>query len=132
MIKRLEESSLQPSRGNDSLVKKVLRQSAGSDHQQLVFEEHEEHKGITSSFSSDIKRIETSNSMATEIIRDRGVSSASQNSHETSTHIVRLADENESSSSTLNSLLNVNKISNQRMKTQQVRNTAAELAEELK
>jgi hypothetical protein len=45
---------------------------------------------------------------------------------------VRIADENESSSSTLNSLLNVNKISDQRMKTQQVRKTAAELAEELK
>jgi hypothetical protein len=98
----------------------------------MVFEENEEHKGISSSFTSDIKRIETHTSMSTEIQRDRGVSHASQTSHETSTQIVRIPDENESSNSTLNSLLQVNRISDQRMKTQQVRKTAAELEEDLK
>lgn len=93
----------------------------------MVFEDNEEHKGIGSSFTSDIKRIETLTSMSTEIIRDRGVSNASQNSHETSTQIVRVHEENESNSSTLNSLLNVNRISDLRMKTQQVRKTADEL-----
>ncbi len=112
IIKRLEEASYHPSGSNDDLVKKVMRQSGGSDHQQqMVFEDNEEHKGISSSFTSDIKRIETHTSMSTEIMRDRGVSNASQNSHETSTQIVRIPDENESNSSTLNSLLNVNGIS---------------------
>jgi hypothetical protein len=93
----------------------------------MVFEDNEEHKGISSSFTSDIKRIETHTSMSTEIMRDRGVSKASQNSHETSTQIVRVHEENESNSSTLNSLLNANRISDLRMKTQQVRKTADEL-----
>ena len=114
------------------MAKKIVRQSGGSDHQQMVFEENEEHKGISSSFTSEIKRIETHTSMSTEIQRDRGISNASQTSHDTSTQIVRLADDNESSSSTLHSLLNVNKISDQRIKTQKVRRTAPEIEGDLK
>lgn len=133
MIKRIDDdSSFQPSGGNESIVRKVLRQSGGSDHQHLMFDTNEEHKGISSSFSSDIKRIETQTfaSNSTLVMRDRGISGVSQTSQGT-TNIVRVVDDSESNS-TYNSLLNNNRISDQRMKTQQVRKTAAELSEDLK
>ena len=93
----------------------------------MVFDANEEHKGISSSFSSEIKRIDSNTSNSTIIMRDRGVSGVSQASIDTSTQIIRVVDDNQSST-TLNSLMDVsNKNLDPRMKTQQVRKTASEL-----
>ncbi len=69
---------------------------------------NEEHKGVSSSFSSDVKRIETQTftSNSTVVIRDRGISAVSKTSQGT-TNIVRVVDDSESNS-TYNSLLNNN------------------------
>ena len=67
---------------------------------------NEEHKGVSSSFSSDVKRIETMTSNSTVVIRERGISAISKTSQGT-TNIVRVVDDSESNS-TYNSLLNNN------------------------
>ncbi len=81
MIKKITMTSNQPS------GETVMRQSGGSE-KQMHFDHHEESKIESSSFYSEVKRIETQtfNSSSTIIRRDRDVSAVSgtsQNSERT-------------------------------------------------
>ena len=106
-----------------------MRQSGGLE-KQMHFDHQEDSKIESSSFNSEVKRIETQqtfNSSSTIIRRDRGasgVSGTSQNSERT-TQIMRV-QEGEDNDSTYNSLLTP-KLTDKRMQTQQNKKTATEL-----